>query len=244
MQVLITEDDAVSRLALQRAVDRFGHVSRVVGNGTEAWTCYQDGSFDVVLTDWTIPGVDGLELCRRIRQHPGESYTYVMLLSVLTDRGHVLTGMQAGADDFLAKPVDPEDLRARLASAARVTRLHRQLADQNARLERILQKQQSLALRLAESAEARGRLEGVTLAAREIVHLLTNDLTLAVGAVDLAAHRTDLAPDVAQLLADIESGLGAAECHLRELQKIVRVETKNTPVGLSLDLARSTRSGI
>jgi hypothetical protein len=73
------------------------------------------------------------------------------------------------------------------------------------------------------------------------VHLLTNDLTLAVGAVDLARGRTDVTPYLSALLRDIESGLTAAEYHLRELQNVVRVATKNTPVGPSLDLARSTR---
>src|SRR6266540_2125729 len=87
MRVLIAEDDAVSRLIMQRAVERFGHECRAVGDGAQAWTLYQDGSFEVVLTDWVMPNVDGLELCRRIRQQPGPSYTYVILLSVLSDRG-------------------------------------------------------------------------------------------------------------------------------------------------------------
>ena len=243
MRVLIVEDDTVSRLLLQRAVERCGHPCVAVADGAEAWKQYQDGSYDVVLTDWVMPEVDGLELCRRIREQPGASYTYVMLLSVLSDRGHLLMGMQAGADDFLAKPIDPDELHARLASAARVTQLHRRLARQNAHLGLLLQEQQALAVTLAETAEARGRLEGVTLAAREIVHLLTNDLTLAVGAVDLARGRSDVSPFLGELLRNIEAGLSAAEDHLRELQKVVRVATKETPVGPSLDLARSTRGG-
>jgi DNA-binding response OmpR family regulator len=243
MRVLIVEDDTVSRLILQRAVERFGHPCVAVSDGAAAWKLYQDGSYDVVLTDWVMPEVDGLELCHRIRQHPGESYTYVMLLSVLSDRGHFLMGMQAGADDFLGKPIDPEELQARLASAARVSRLHHRLARQNTHLGELLEQQQELGITLAETAEARGRLEGVTLAAREIVHLLTNDLTLAVGAVDLARGRADLTPYLSALLRDIESGLTAAEYHLRELQNVVRVATKDTPVGPSLDLARSTREG-
>src|SRR4051794_5429888 len=229
MRVLIVEDDTVSRLILQRAGGRFGHPCVGVDGGAEAWKLYQDGSYDVVLTDWVMPELDGLELCRRIRQHPGESYTYVMLLSVLSDRGHFLMGMQAGADDFLAKPIDPEELQARLASAARVSGLHHRLAKQNAHLGQLLGQQQALAGTLADTAEARGRLEGVTLTAREIVHLLTNDLTLAVGAVDLARGRADVTPFLGDLLHDIEAGLSAAEYHLRELQKVVRVETKDTP---------------
>src|SRR4051794_25973486 len=217
MRILIAEDDTVSRLIIQRVLERFGHECRVVGDGAEAWRAYQDGSYDVVLTDWVMPELDGLELCRRIRQHPGSSYTYVILLSVLNDRGHYLMGMHAGADDFLVKPLDPEELQARLASASRMSRLHLRLAEQNAHLERILHDQRSLAVTLAETAEARGRLEGVTLAAREIVHLLTNDLAQAVGAIDLARERHELAPDLDDLLRDVDAGLVAAERHLREL---------------------------
>src|SRR5690242_6743387 len=143
MRVLIVEDDTVSRLILQRAVERFGHPCVAADDGAEAWKLYQDGSFDVVLTDWVMPRLDGLELCRRIRQHPGASYTYVMLLSVLSDRGHFLMGLQAGADDFLAKPFDPQELQARLASAARVSRLHHWLARQNANLGELLEQQQA-----------------------------------------------------------------------------------------------------
>jgi len=240
MRVLIAEDDAVSRRILQRAVERFGHTCQTAVDGAEAWQAYQDASFDVVITDWVMPRVDGVELCELIRAHPGPCYTYVVLLSVLSDRGHFLKGMQAGADDYLTKPLDAEELQARLAAAQRVTSLHRQLADQNRALETLLAEQEELSATLAETAEARGRLEGVTLAAREMVHLLSNDLSLAVGAIELLRMQSDLAPSALILMRQVEAGLNAADRHLRSLQKVVRVRTKETPVGPALDLARST----
>ena len=164
-------------LILQRAVERFGHDCSSTSDGAEAWQAYQDAPFDVVITDWVMPHIDGVELCELIRDNPGPCYTYVILLSVLSDRGHFLKGMQAGADDYLTKPLDAEELQARLAAAERVTSLHHRLAEQNTRLEALLREQEQLSATLAETAEARGRLEGVTLAAREIVHLLSNDLT-------------------------------------------------------------------
>jgi YesN/AraC family two-component response regulator len=148
--------------------------------------------------------------------------------------------MQAGADDYLTKPLDSEEMQARLAAAERVTTLHRQLSNQNTRLETLLHEQEQLSATLAETAEARGRLEGVTLAAREIVHLLSNDLALAVGAIELMRLQSDLTPSALVLLRQVEAGLNAAERHLRSLQKVVRVRTKETPVGPALDLARST----
>jgi DNA-binding response OmpR family regulator len=242
MRVLIAEDDAVSRRILQRAVERFGHTCQTAVDGAEAWQAYQDASFDVVITDWVMPLVDGVELCELIRANPGPCYTYVILLSVLSDRGHFLKGMQAGADDYLTKPLDAEELQARLAAAERVTSLHRRLAEQNTALGALLHEQEQLSATLAETAEARGRLEGVTLAAREIVHLLSNDLSLAVGAIELLRMQTDPAPSALMLLRQVETGLNAADLHLRSLQKVVRVRTKETPVGPALDLARSTAS--
>ena len=240
MRVLIAEDDAVSRRILQRAVERFGHECVATADGADAWDAYQDATFDVVISDWVMPNIDGVELCEQIRDNPGPCYTYVILLSVLSDRGHFLKGMQAGADDYLPKPLDAEELQVRLAAAERVTSLHRRLAQQNARQEVLLREQEQLAATLAETAEARGRLEGVTLAAREIVHLLSNDLALAVGAIELMQLQTDLMPHALMLLRQAETGLNAADLHLRSLQKVVRVRTKETPVGPALDLARST----
>ena len=242
MRVLIAEDDAVSRQVLQRAVERFGHDVLTTTDGAEAWQAYQDGPYDVVISDWVMPLVDGIELCELIRRNPGPCYTYVILLTVLDDRGHFLKGMQAGADDYLTKPLDAEELQARLAAGERVTSLHARLADQNARLAALLREQEQLSATLAETAEARGRLEGVSLTAREIVHLLSNDLSLAVGAIDLLRLRVDLTPTALALLREAEAGLVAADHHLRSLQRVVRVRTKETPVGPALDLARSTSS--
>jgi DNA-binding response OmpR family regulator len=240
MRVLIAEDDAVSRRILQRAVERFGHECVATADGVAAWQAYQDAPYDVVISDWVMPEIDGVELCALIRDNPGPCYTYVILLSVLSDRGHFLKGMQAGADDYMTKPLDAEELQARLAAAERVTTLHRRLAHQTARQGVLLREQEQLSATLAETAEARGRLEGVTLAAREIVHLLSNDLSLAVGSIELLRLQMDLMPNALVLLHQAETGLNAADRHLRSLQKVVRVRTKQTPVGPALDLARST----
>ncbi|HZO24657.1 MAG TPA: GAF domain-containing protein [Chloroflexota bacterium] len=132
------------------------------------------------------------------------------------------------------------DVAARLAAAERVTSLHRRLTHQNARQEVLLREQEQLSATLAETAEARGRLEGVTLAAREIVHLLSNDLAVAVGAIELMRLQADLTPNALIPLRQAETGLNAADHHLRSLQRVVRVRTKETPIGPALDLARST----
>jgi two-component system cell cycle response regulator len=137
MRVLIAEDDAVSRLILKRAVETLGHECLVATDGTEAWELFRANDVDVVISDWMMPGLDGLELCRRIREQPGSVYTYFVLLTALSERRDFLTGMQAGADDYLTKPLDRDELSVRLLAADRITSLHRRLAEQNAELERL-----------------------------------------------------------------------------------------------------------
>ncbi|MFK7928596.1 MAG: diguanylate cyclase [Myxococcota bacterium] len=134
MHILIAEDDAVSRLLLQRAVERLGHTCEATPDGAAAWTQYQQARYDVVISDWMMPDVDGLELCRRIRANE-TGYTYFVLLTANDDRKDRLLGMNAGADDYLTKPLDPDSLQLRLIAARRVTDLHRQILVQQEELE-------------------------------------------------------------------------------------------------------------
>jgi diguanylate cyclase (GGDEF)-like protein len=136
MRVLIAEDDAVSRLVLQRAVLACGHDCLVAEDGLAAWALYEReaGAIDVVISDWMMPGLDGPELCRRVRAHPREGYTYFVLLTSRGAREHMVAGLQAGADDYLTKPLDRDELHARLIAAERVTSLYRQLERLNREL--------------------------------------------------------------------------------------------------------------
>ncbi len=137
MKILIAEDDAVSRLILQKAVERLGHACLVAVDGAEAWALYQRTPVDVVISDWMMPGLDGRALCQQVRAHAADGYTYFIFLTTLNDKEHVLSGMQAGADDYLTKPLDRDELQVKLIAAARVTALHRQLAAHRTELERL-----------------------------------------------------------------------------------------------------------
>ena len=137
MRILIAEDDAVTRRILQVAVERAGHECAVAVDGEDAWARYAGFEPDVLITDWMMPHLDGVELCRRVRAHERPGYCYVILLSALADREHAVAGTRAGADDYLAKPLNRSDLEVRLIAAARVTELHRRLAAQRAELERL-----------------------------------------------------------------------------------------------------------
>jgi two-component system cell cycle response regulator len=135
VKVLIAEDDAVSRLTLRRAIEQLGHEVLVATDGTDAWELYRQHTVDVIVSDWLMPGMDGLDLCRRVRESQRETYTYFMLLTSLEGKQHFMQGMQAGADDYLTKPLDREELQVRLQVASRVTSLHHQLAEKTRELE-------------------------------------------------------------------------------------------------------------
>ncbi|TAK21551.1 MAG: hybrid sensor histidine kinase/response regulator [Chloroflexota bacterium] len=127
MRILIAEDTPVERLLLQRAVEGLGHDCVVAADGAEAWALFEAEDVDVIISDWLMPKMDGPELCRRVRAQRGAFYTYFLILTALTDKQHALAGMQVGADDYLMKPLDVDDLAARLIAAERVTTVQRQL---------------------------------------------------------------------------------------------------------------------
>lgn len=130
MKILLADDAAPSRYLVQHAVEELGHECMVAEDGLKAWELFQQAPAEVVISDWLMPGIDGDELCRRIREDASAPYTYFIMLTSLEDKEHVLRGMQAGADDYLTKPLDRHDLQMRLIAATRVTALHRRLLEQ------------------------------------------------------------------------------------------------------------------
>jgi len=124
MRVLIAEDDAGIRDLLHDLIERQGQSVTLARDGDEAWNLFQANGADVIISDWLMPRVEGPELCRRVREADAP-YTYFIMLTALGDQQHHLTGRQSGADDYLAKPFDMEDLAARMVTADRVIKLHR-----------------------------------------------------------------------------------------------------------------------
>jgi CheY-like chemotaxis protein len=373
LRVLVAEDDADIRDLLEIAVASLNHDVRSARDGREAWEILQTEGADVVISDWLMPRMQGTELCRLVRAMEGVPYVYFVILTALDSEEHMLQGMQAGADDYLAKPFTIGALQARLVAAQRVTTLHRQLAqrdaeraislgrhaavlrvarrfaaegDPDALLRHLIVEAVALAEgdvgavyrwdetaahlvpvatssvdalsegaaglgqdtpRLDEGAVGRaaqtrepvvarnegtgsevavpllheGRLVGglvvrtgrngltssnenveslemlagvaaaalvgteraqlvaVTLAARELAHVLNNDLALPVGALELLKEDPALLPHLRQIVEEAGAGLASAAGHVRRLQQVVRIQTKDTPVGRALDLERS-----
>jgi two-component system cell cycle response regulator len=150
MRIVIAEDDTVSRLVLEAAVTALGHECITTVDGEDAWLLFQGLDVDVVISDCAMPRMGGIELCRRVRAQDRGAYTYFIFLTALDEKLQVLSGMEAGADDYLVKPLDIDELRMRLLVASRVTTLHRQLFKQSEELEelnrRLLQQSRTDAL--------------------------------------------------------------------------------------------------
>jgi CheY-like chemotaxis protein len=367
VRVLVAEDDADIRDLLEIAVASLDHDVRSARDGQEAWEIFQAEGADVIISDWLMPRLQGTELCRHVRASDSGPYVYFVILTALDSEEHMLQGMQAGADDYLAKPFTIGALQARLVAAQRVTTLHRALAQRDAERalslarhaavlrvarrfaaegdpdsllrdliveavalvegvigvvyrwdemqERLLPVATSMAsapvpdaLRLGASVVGRaaeqrapiveahggpgaemavpllheGRLVGgltvrtgrddltfskenveslemlagvaaaalvgleraqlvaVALAARELAHVLNNDLALPVGAMELLREDPALLPHLREIVEEAGAGLASAAGHVRRLQQVVRIHTKDTPVGPALDLERSS----
>src|SRR5260370_23173934 len=137
MRILVAEDDAASCLVLEAAVRSLGHDCVVATSGEEAWRLFETVDVDAIISDRMMPGMDGIELCRRIRACGRDTYTYFICLTVFDRKADILSGMEAGADDYLVKPLDIDELKMRLLVASRVTSLHRQISQQSVQLERL-----------------------------------------------------------------------------------------------------------
>ncbi len=134
MRILIAEDQPVAALYLRRSLEKMGHQAEVAPDGEAAWRMIRDGDASLLISDWMMPHLDGLDLCRRIRAAGPGRYIYIILLTSLDRREDRVNGLRAGADDFLTKPPDPDELAVRLEIAERILAVHDQLARQNARL--------------------------------------------------------------------------------------------------------------
>ncbi len=121
MKILIAEDDPVSAKILQFTLENAGHSVVVATTGREAWTSFDTAPVRVIVSDWMMPDMDGLELCAQVRGRPKTDYTYFILLTAIhTGRENLRKAMDAGVDDFLAKPLDREAVIMRLRVAERI----------------------------------------------------------------------------------------------------------------------------
>lgn len=143
MRILVVDDARDMRLVIQHLLKKLGHDVDTAEDGEYAWEKLQENNYQVVVSDWVMPRVDGLALCRRIREANFSHYIYIILLTGMSGKQNLISGIEAGADDFATKPAELDELDIRLRSAKRVLELESSLAQKNRSLEaanKIIQK--------------------------------------------------------------------------------------------------------
>jgi DNA-binding response OmpR family regulator len=154
MNVLIADDDGVSRLLLSASLRKRGHDVREAHDGVEALAIWEEERQRLVISDWMMPDLDGLEFCRKIRAESDSELTYVILLTARSGQANYLEAMEAGVDDFLSKPFEKDQLAARLRVAERILDLDENLRTANSDLERrVLERTADLEKALAVKGE-------------------------------------------------------------------------------------------
>jgi PAS domain S-box-containing protein len=123
MKLLIADDDPISRKMLERALQKIGYDVASVEDGRKAWEAYRSGDIRLVILDWEMPGLDGITLCRKIREMSGERYCYIIILTAKTEFGDLKKAFEAGADDYICKPFNIEEIGIRIKTGERILNL-------------------------------------------------------------------------------------------------------------------------
>lgn len=235
MKLLVAEDSAMMRRILVECLKKWQYEVVETEDGRQAWEQFQQDRFPLVLTDWMMPEMDGLELIERIRASESPGYTYIILLTAKSEKEDLVQAMEAGADDFLIKPCDPDELRVRVREGERIIRLEQKLEDQNRQL-----RETQAALVQSEKLASLGQL------AAGMAHEINNPISYVAN--NLAVLRRDVTsltelvalyhsareafvaarPDLSDEMAKLEE-----ECDLEWIQESLPRVFKSSLEGLS-----------
>jgi sigma-B regulation protein RsbU (phosphoserine phosphatase) len=137
MRILIADDDIEIRRLLTRTLKKWGHEAVAAENGAEAWKILQREGISFVISDWVMPKMDGLDLCKKIRAAYFPRYIYIILLTAKDAKKELIEGMEAGADDFVVKPFNKGELKVRIRAGERILRLEKDLEERNRKLREV-----------------------------------------------------------------------------------------------------------
>jgi diguanylate cyclase (GGDEF)-like protein len=134
VKILIADDDPITRKLLKKTLDGWGHETVAVDNGEEAWEIFLAHRINFVIADWMMPGMNGLDLCNRIRSSGATEYVYFVLLTGKDRKEDIIAGLNAGADDYVTKPFERDELRVRLRVGERILNFEKQISEKNSEL--------------------------------------------------------------------------------------------------------------
>jgi DNA-binding response OmpR family regulator len=219
MKTLIADDDDITRLLLSSALTKLGHDVHEAINGREAWEAWRSGDFSLIISDWMMPDLDGLEFCRRIRAEQRSDYTYIVLLTSRSGKTNYLEAMTAGADDFITKPFEKDAFAARVRVAERILGLHANLRAANVDLERRVRERTA---ELETALQAKG--EFLSRASHE----LRTPLNHVLGFAQILERHRLTAAQTASVQQILTSG-----CDLLQLIDRILAVSKSQPADLS-----------
>ncbi len=253
IEILVVDDASSSRLVLAAPLKRAGYTVSTASDGVEAWTVLRESNISLVVCDWMMPEMDGLALCRQVRESNAGHYTYFILCTARGNKTDFMEAMAAGIDDFISKPVDPEELRVRVAAGERVLQLEQELRrrqqeleEKNAELEQFayiashdlqapLRKIQSFANRLTTGhtgsldEQAHDYLTRINRAAERMQALIDDLLTLARVASKVKPFRAvELNKLMEEVISDFELQIekAAGKVELGDLPTVQGDETQ------------------
>ena len=163
MRILLVDDDRMTRSMAARMLHLQGHEVVEAGDGEQAWEAIEREQINFVVSDWIMPNLDGVELCRKIRAARIPNYVYVILCTSKGERSDLIEGMDAGADDFLVKPISSEELRVKVRAGERILTLERGLEERNRQLEEVHARLQKAHALIEEDLQAAARLQQALL---------------------------------------------------------------------------------
>jgi DNA-binding response OmpR family regulator len=219
MDILVADDDHSGRFLLNSTLIELGHCVTEAANGPDAWAAWKRQRHQLVISDWMMPGIDGLELCRRIRAEEASGFAYIILVTARAGKANYLDAMESGVDDFLHKPFDKDRFIARVRVAMRILDLHQSLRLANTDLERRVEE------RTAELEKAlQAKSEFLSRASHELRtpmnHILgfAQLLSLKKGLTEKQeASVRQILESGRRLLALIDHILGFSKSHANEL---------------------------
>jgi DNA-binding response OmpR family regulator len=203
MRVLIAEDDLTSRIMLQSVLSKWGYEVTSASDGEEAWNVLQGTDAPpLVVLDWMMPGMDGLTLCRKLRAQERADPIYIIILTSNGESNDVVRGLEAGADDYVSKPYDNEELRARVGAGQRVLELSLEVA-------------------------RRQKLQGVLEMAGAVCHELNQPLHIVTGYSELLLIDLDESNPQAETLRVIKAQVDRIGELTRRIMRITQYRTKD-----------------
>ena len=216
MKILIAEDDTTSRRLLKAALEKWGFNVTAVADGRKAWEAFQDEDPPrIAIMDWMLPGLDGIEVCRRIRTTETSFSIYIILLTSRSEKQDIVNGLGAGANDYIIKPFDQDELQARVEVGRRVIELQTSLIEKE-------------------------KLKGIVEIAGAICHELNQPMQVVLGYTELLMMDV---PEDAPLYASIKAIKTQIErmgTITKKLMTITQYKTKDYLKGKIVDLEKAS----